>query len=101
MFSTYVFSKMIISIIILFIILTARGKIKSNGKAVKFKEELFMTKSISGIMTGIGVGIAAGCAGAAIVAMSDSSTKRMLKKKANKALKVLDSITDDIQDMFK
>lgn len=61
-----------------------------------------MKIGLSGMLTGMGVGLAVGCAGAAMVtSMSGSGTKRMLKKKANKALKALDNITDDISDMFK
>lgn len=52
-------------------------------------------------MTGMGIGLAVGGAGAlASSAMMSGSTKRMLKKKAKKSLKTMESLMDDIRYMF-
>lgn len=59
-------------------------------------------KKISGIMTGMGIGLAVGGAGALVSStMMSGNTKKMLKKKARKTFKTMESLMDDIQYMFK
>ena len=54
------------------------------------------------VMTGIGIGMAVGgAAGLVTSAMGNPSTKKMYKKKAAKALKVMENMFDDMQYMFK
>ena len=53
-------------------------------------------------MAGMGIGLAVGGTGAFIGStMMSGSTKRMLKKKAAKTFKTMESLMDDIQYMFK
>ena len=59
-------------------------------------------KKFSSIMAGMGIGLAVGGTGAFIGStMMSGSTKRMLKKKAAKTFKTMESLMDDIQYMFK
>ncbi len=59
-------------------------------------------KKFPSIMAGMGIGLAVGGTGAFIGStMMSGSTKRMLKKKAAKTFKTMESLMDDIQYMFK
>ncbi len=59
-------------------------------------------KKFSSIMAGMGIGLAVGGTGAFIGStMMSGSTKRMLKKKAAKTFKTMESLMDNIQYMFK
>ncbi|MDD6022288.1 MAG: hypothetical protein ACI4GA_03845 [Acutalibacteraceae bacterium] len=59
-------------------------------------------KKLSGIMTGMGIGLAIGGTGAFIGStMMSGNTKKTLKKKAAKTFKTMESFMDDIQYMFK
>ncbi len=61
-----------------------------------------MCKNMSGVATCVGIGLAATGAGIALSkCMCGSNTKRMFKKKANKAMKTMETLIDDIQYMFK
>ncbi len=54
------------------------------------------------VITGLGIGMAVGgAAGFGISAMGNPSAKKMYKKKAAKALKAMETMFDDMQDMFK
>lgn len=54
------------------------------------------------VMTGLGIGMAVGgAAGLGLSAMGNPSAKKMYKKKAAKALKAMENMFDDMQDMFK
>lgn len=55
-----------------------------------------------GVMTGLGVGAAVGAVAAVATSMmSDSSTKKSMMKKANKAVKHMSGMISDVQYMFK
>ncbi len=57
---------------------------------------------MKGIMTGIGIGMAVGGATAFVKgAMTGSSMKKAYKKKANKAIKAMENMLDDVHYMFK
>ncbi len=59
-------------------------------------------KKMSGIVTGMGIGLAVGGASAMIGStMMSGNTKKMLKKKAKKTFKTMESLMDDMQYMFK
>lgn len=61
-----------------------------------------MTKKVSGIVTGMSIGLAVGGTGALIGStMMSGSTKKMLKKKAAKTFKTMETFMDDISYMFK
>ena len=54
------------------------------------------------VMTGIGIGMAVGgAAGLVTGAMGNPSTKKMYKKKAAKALKVMENMFDDDPELLK
>ena len=62
--------------------------------------DIFM--KMKSVMTGIGIGMAVGgAAGLVTGAMSNPSAKKMYKKKATKALKAMENMFDDMQNMFK
>ena len=61
-----------------------------------------MSRNISGIVAGVGLGLAVGGAGLALgKTMMRPNPKKMLKKKAAKSLKTMETLLDDIQYMFK
>ncbi|MBE6746955.1 MAG: hypothetical protein E7558_05845 [Ruminococcaceae bacterium] len=61
-----------------------------------------MSRNISGIVAGVGLGLAVGGAGLALgKTMMSPNPKKMLKKKAAKSLKTMETLLDDIQYMFK
>lgn len=55
-----------------------------------------------GVMAGIGVGAAVGTVAAVATSMlSESSAKKAMMKKANKAIKHMGNMISDVQYMFK
>lgn len=59
-------------------------------------------KKMSAVVTGMGIGLALGGTSAMIgTTMMSGNTKKMLKKKAKKTFKTMESLMDDIQYMFK
>ncbi len=72
----------------------------AENKCIKSKE--LTTMKMKSVMTGLGIGMAVGgAAGLGISAMGNPSAKKMYKKKAAKALKAMENMFDDMQDMFK
>ena len=72
----------------------------AKNKCIKLKE--LTTVKMKSVMTGLGIGMAVGgAAGLGLSAMGNPSAKKMYKKKAAKALKAMENMFDDMQDMFK
>ncbi len=60
-----------------------------------------MNKATAGFMKGIGTGMAVGIATGVAGAVMVNSNKKMLKKKAGKAVKAVTGMIEDVSNMMK
>jgi gas vesicle protein len=62
---------------------------------------MIMNRGTNGFVKGIGTGMAVGMAAGVAGAMMYSGNKKMIKKKAAKAVKTISGIVDDVQSMMR
>ncbi len=60
-----------------------------------------MNKTVSGFMKGMGTGVAVGIAAGVAGAMLYEGNKKVLRKKANKAIKAVGGFVDDVQSVLR
>jgi hypothetical protein len=71
------------------------------GNTMFAKERMTMNRGMNGFAKGIGTGMAVGMAAGIAGTMMYSGNKKMIKKKAAKAVKAIGGIVDDVQSMMK